>query len=357
MLAQGPHIYALYRYEKRLPEEIVALLYAAGFLSAAASATLAGHLADRFGRRSGCNAYCVLNALSCLIMHSHCLPMLFLGRILSGVATTLLFSVFDAWMITAYRQEGLDESVLPLGNLFKNMTALSSVVAIISGLAGDALAQLLGTRTGPFTAGALSSVAASALMTFSWQENYGSRSTDDGQWAQVKRGVRIILNKGDIATLGLALCSFEGAIYLFVFFWSAALESVRLKSGSSQQVPFGLIFSGFMCAMAAGSLTFSMSGSQASRARAAVGLLLAMLIGSACFSCAVMAEEERLLYWIFCAVEACVGLYLPSMGLLKSDMVEDDVRGGVYCLLRLPLNLLVVTMHGLDREGRSSDGE
>ncbi|KAK8132592.1 hypothetical protein PG999_000765 [Apiospora kogelbergensis] len=30
---QGPHIYAIYKYEKNLPEKMVAALYAAGFVS------------------------------------------------------------------------------------------------------------------------------------------------------------------------------------------------------------------------------------------------------------------------------------------------------------------------------------
>ncbi|KAJ6443878.1 glucokinase [Purpureocillium lavendulum] len=39
------------------------------------------------------------------------------------------------------------------------------------------------------------------------------------------------------------------------------------------------------------------------------------------------------------------------MAVLKSQVVEDDFRGSIYSSLRLPLNLFVVVVHGLDREG------
>ncbi|KLU92993.1 hypothetical protein MAPG_11936 [Magnaporthiopsis poae ATCC 64411] len=39
------------------------------------------------------------------------------------------------------------------------------------------------------------------------------------------------------------------------------------------------------------------------------------------------------------------------MGLLKSEAVEDGVRGRVYSVMRFPLNVFVVVAHGLDEEG------
>ncbi len=76
-----------------------------------------------------------------------------------------------------------------------------------------------------------------------------------------------------------------------------------------------------------------------------------ILVASACFSAAAVLRAERLLFWVLCVVEACIGVYFPSMSLLKSELVEDGVRGSVYSILRFPLNAFVVVVHSLDAEG------
>ncbi|EJP61529.1 major facilitator superfamily transporter [Beauveria bassiana ARSEF 2860] len=95
-LCRGPHIYAIYKYEKALPEKTVAALYATGFAAGGLSASFTSSLADRFGRKRACLLYCGLYALACLSMLSGDLPALFARRVAGGVGTTLLFSVFKA---------------------------------------------------------------------------------------------------------------------------------------------------------------------------------------------------------------------------------------------------------------------
>jgi MFS transporter, MFS domain-containing protein family, molybdate-anion transporter len=53
------------------------------------------------------------------------------GRVLSGVSTTLLFVVFETWMIIEYHNRGLENAGLVLDRVFGNMKTLSSVVAIL----------------------------------------------------------------------------------------------------------------------------------------------------------------------------------------------------------------------------------
>jgi MFS transporter, MFS domain-containing protein family, molybdate-anion transporter len=52
-----------------------------------------------------------------------------------------------------------------------------------------------------------------------------------------------------------------------------------------------------------------------------------------------------------CLIEVCVGAYFPSMSFLKSEVVDDGIRGRVYSILRFPLNVYVVVTHALDEEG------
>ena len=44
----------------------------------------------------------------------------------------------------------------------------------------------------------------------------------------------------------------------------------------------------------------------------------------------------------FLLFEFCVGLYFPSVGTMKSEVVPEEVRGTMYNIYRMPLNGIVV---------------
>ncbi|KAJ6780626.1 hypothetical protein PWT90_01722 [Aphanocladium album] len=383
---QGPHIYAIYKYEKNLPEKIVAALYATGFAAGGISASFAGSLADRFGRKNACLLYCGLYFLTCLSMLSENLTVLFMGRVAGGVSTTLLFSVFEAWMISDYHHRGLgtppgspvlgsykekslveveeveyassassvESTELPLDDVFSTMTTLSCVVAIVSGVVGDMLVSASGTRTWPFMAAMLCSVIAASIISSTWRENYGAGSPNDKSAGIMScSDTRFeFLRDSKILALGLTTCIFEGTMYLFIFFWSAALKNARDDSfgdAATGELPFGLIFSSFMCTMLAGSAIFGRLRS-ASTSNAEI-LLSVLVIVSGCLGIIVNVRDEKILFVAFCIIECCIGVYFPAMASLKSQLVDDDIRGRVYSVLRAPLNVFVVVAHCLDEEG------
>ncbi|KAK8016138.1 major facilitator superfamily domain containing protein 5 [Apiospora rasikravindrae] len=348
---QGPHIYAIYKYEKNIPEKTVAALYAAGFVSGGISASFAGGLADRFGRKRACILYCGLYIITCLTMLSDSLLVLFFGRLTGGVSTTLLFSVFEAWMISTYHEQGMHTSGPELGTVFGNMTTLSCVVAIVSGVFGDVLVTYSGTRTWPFMAAGMCCMGAAYLISRIWNENYGERSSEQTSLQDLKGGLSVILGDAKILSLGITSCVFEGTMYLFIFFWSAALKSARSQSGSTDELPYGLIFSSFMCAMMTGSAIFTLQTSTKTVQSTAGTLMTVTLIVASCLSLGAMLQDERLLFWALCLFEGCIGAYFPSMAQLKSELIEDGIRGRVYSILRFPLNVFVVVAHSLDVEG------
>jgi MFS transporter, MFS domain-containing protein family, molybdate-anion transporter len=169
---QGPHIYALYKYEKGLPETTVAALYVSEFISGAISASFVGSLADKHGRRAACMIYCLTYSMCCLTMLSNNFTILLLGRILGGISATLLFNVFETWMIADYHSRGTEMAGLDLGNVFGRMTTFSSIAAILCGMIGDLLVQATGSRTTPFMA----SVCCCALLRYSSRRD-GERTT------------------------------------------------------------------------------------------------------------------------------------------------------------------------------------
>jgi MFS transporter, MFS domain-containing protein family, molybdate-anion transporter len=168
-------------------------------------------------------------------------------------------------------------------------------------------------------------------------------------------------------------------MYIFVFYWSAAMESAHELSapiepspssataraatdsiGTETHIPFGVIFATFMAAMMLGSLLFSHLSSPLSSSLSntktnafsryiktlytspSTLLTLAILLSSTSLLLPVLLKSESLTFWAFCIFEACIGVYYPSMGAQKGRIVDDGVRANIYGLLRIPLNVFVV---------------
>lgn len=178
--------------------------------------------------------------------------------------------------------------------------------------------------------------------------------TEQRTLADVRDGVVSIFRDPRILSLGITSCFFEGAMYLFIFFWSAALKSARARSPVSDdnELPFGLIFSSFMCAMMAGSAVYKSQAKVHTVQSVSNVLMTVILVVSCCLSLGAVLQMESLLFWAFCLLEACIGAYFPSVAYLKSEVIEDGIRGRVYSILRFPLNVFVVVAHSLDEEGK-----
>lgn len=147
--------------------------------------------------------------------------------------------------------------------------------------------------------------------------------------------MKALANK-EVLSLGLASTMFEGSMYLFVFSWGPTLEAAH-HSGSA--LPFGTIFAAFMASMMASSLLFTRVGG------ADHGALLASLLAVSTgifYTLSRAPGSEQVVFWLFCAFEACVGVYWPCVGVLRGRVVDDDVRAQVYGVLRIPLNIFVV---------------
>ncbi len=165
---KGPYIYTLYKDEKQLDEKIVAALFLTGFGSAALSATFVGSLADRYGRRFSSLAFCVIYSLSCLSTLRNDLVVLFGGRMLGGLATTMMYSVVESWMVTEHNNRRLNQSSLSLSSMFGLMTTLNSAVAIAAGIAGQLVVTYTKTKMAPFLLAVVTLSMAAWLMLTKW---------------------------------------------------------------------------------------------------------------------------------------------------------------------------------------------
>ncbi|CAD7925459.1 unnamed protein product [Amoebophrya sp. A120] len=154
---QGPYVYALYdAYGFSKAQN--GILFIFGFGSSMVFGTFLAGYADKFGRKKFCIFYCVVYTLSCFTKHVNHFYFLCLGRILAGIATSLLFSVFESWVVCEVMSSSSSltgsgntgaaklSSEAQLSELFSAAIFGNSICAILAGF----IAQLVSEGGGEF---------------------------------------------------------------------------------------------------------------------------------------------------------------------------------------------------------------
>ncbi|GFR46357.1 hypothetical protein Agub_g7865 [Astrephomene gubernaculifera] len=256
---QGPYVYALYQHYGYDVKDI-GRLFIAGFGSSMVFGTVVGSLADKHGRKKAALLYVLTYAASCATKHSPQYGILMLGRLLGGVATSLLFSAFESWLVAEHAARGLEPKWI--GSTFSWAVFVGNgLMAILSGLIASFLVDKLGLGpVAPFDAAALVLLVGGAVVARSWPENYGAGAAGgaaggggggEGLVGTLRRQFAVaagaILGDQRIALLGAIQSLFEAAMYSFVFLWTPALAP------GGEAIPHGMIFACFMTASMAGS--------------------------------------------------------------------------------------------------------
>lgn len=58
--------------------------------------------------------YCITYILSCITKHSPQYKILMIGRVLGGIATSLLFSAFESWLVAEHNKVSNNHSVFTI---------------------------------------------------------------------------------------------------------------------------------------------------------------------------------------------------------------------------------------------------
>mmetsp|Transcript_63791 Transcript_63791/g.195058 ORF Transcript_63791/g.195058 Transcript_63791/m.195058 type:complete len:464 (-) Transcript_63791:237-1628(-) len=349
---QGPYVYALYEAYGFSTAEI-AQLFVGGYASSLVFGCVVGVFSDTFGRKRSCLLYCLVYIVSCLTKHFKHYAILMVGRIAGGVATSLLYSAFECWMV-AEHQTRLKFPAALLDYMFGSMFTIMYCVAIASGLAGQAVTSAVAFRQvypgsmvyvggylGPFDLSIVYLAAGAGLIAGAWAENYGA----EGQGSagvmtfvhELREALRVLVNDPRTLLVGVVVSTFEGTMFAFVFNWTPALESAAVPP------PHGIIFALFMMACMCGSSI----GSITNRIRPALRLQIVCLVGVAAFfvlAFAVGGSHLRVCFCAFLVFECLVGVYFPTVGVLKSEVVPERVRGTMYNIYRVPLNAVVLCL-------------
>jgi len=330
---QGTNMYTLYQSYN----VDISTLFVTGFTSSAIFGTIVGLYVDKWGRRLGCVVYLIIEVVVNVLEHVNNFPLLLLGRILGGVSTSLLFTAFESWMVSAHRKRGFPEEWL--ADTFGTQSFINGVSAIFAGIVAQVIADHFG-EIGPFQAAIALTVLALFFVVL-WEENYGgdAKKESDGKSKSAKGPSAMELIKTDRKVLytGLVNSLFEGSMYSFVFMWVPTM----LGALKGSPLPTGLVFSCLMVCISLGGLLFSPSMllSVASAEYIAFGVFL---VGAVALSIPVFLSNWLCILVGFCIFETCTGVFFPCAGTLRSKVIPDAVQGSVMNIFRVPLNILVV---------------
>ncbi|KAL2921769.1 Molybdate-anion transporter [Bienertia sinuspersici] len=345
---QGPYVYYLYS-TYGFGKGDIGQLFIAGFGSSMLFGTIVGSLADKQGRKRACVTYCITYILSCITKHSPLYKVLMLGRILGGIATSLLFSAFESWLVAEHNKRGFEQQWLSV-TFSKAIFLGNGLVAILAGLFGNLLVDTFGFGpVAPFDAAACLLAIGMAVILSSWTENYGDPSENKDLLSQFKGAAVAIASDEKIALLGAIQSLFEGSMYTFVFLWTPAL------SPNDEEIPHGFIFATFMLASMLGSSIASRLLSRSSPrvesymqvvfSISAASLLLPIVTNFLVEPSKVKGDGISFSGCIqvlgFCAFEACVGIFWPSIMKMRSQYIPEEARSTIMNFFRIPLNIFV----------------
>lgn len=225
-------------------------------------------------------------------------------------------------------------------------------MAILAGQFAGAAAARRGP-TGPFELSTAFLVLGGLLTAFLWKENIAKSKTADGESNSkdskptIKEAIEVIRDDPKILLVGGVQSLFEAAMYIFVLQWPPAISQAVAKAfGSNAGTPYGTVFSCFMACCLLGSTLFGQLAkmsvptevfSASMLATAAIAMSSATLtVGSTMSLVGLVAA-----FFVF---EACVGMYFPSIGTLRSKYIPDSHRSVIMNIFGIPLNVLVVSV-------------
>eukprot|EP00494_Astrolonche_serrata_P033695 UN33964 len=142
---QGPYVYELYEYYN-FPKATIGHLFVVGFGASAIFGPFVGLFSDMFGRKRMCLIFGVCYGLCCITKHSPDLAILYFGRFLGGISTSILFSAFEAWMVTHHNANSYPPELL--GDTFSWAWGWNGGVAVFAGVVTNIAAD----RYGPVAA-------------------------------------------------------------------------------------------------------------------------------------------------------------------------------------------------------------
>lgn len=330
---QGPYVYALYE-DYGFDQGDIAMLFICGFGASLVFGTLAGGMADMLGRKKICILFSLAYTGSCITKMWNNYHILMFGRVLGGLSTSLIFTVFEAWMVSEHNNRGFAPALL--SDTFGKATLGNGIIAILAGQIAQVAADRYGF-VGPFIVALFPLMLCGIVVACTWNENYGDSKinlvkTFSNAWKVIKEDRACLW-------LGLGQSAFEGAMYTFVFMWTPALATEETKA----TLPYGTIFGAFMACCMLGSSIFTEMLNRDWKVERIPKVIHFLGIASMGVI-AAMSDAKFLVFLCFLAFEISCGIFFPTYGTLRSIYIPEENRAGLMNLFRVPMNFFVVVV-------------
>ena len=86
----------------------------------------------RSGRKRICLLFCILYATTCVLLLFPFFPVLLMGRVFGGIATSILFSGFESWLVSSSSDAALHSE--DLSAIMGRATLVNGFVATAAGV-------------------------------------------------------------------------------------------------------------------------------------------------------------------------------------------------------------------------------
>jgi len=331
---QGAHVYGIYA-DYGFKKDTIGMLFVSGYVATAICGPLIGAIADTYGRKKVCIFYCFAYSITCASMHFNNLTILFIGRIFGGISTAILFSCLESWMITEHYVKGFSSS--DLSDTFSVSWRLNGIVAVLSGVLTGAVTSFVRTPVAAFDFSIVALGLGAAVIACTWQENFGEQMEEDCRNKLVKTftGCIVAMSRDPrILIVGAIQSLFESAMYVFVFMWTSALDTVI-----DDKLNYGYIFACFMLSCMVGT-QFSCILTEHWSLESCFDCLLIVAIISMIISAS--AHNFVIRFLMFNLFEFSVGAYWHAIGMQRAKYIPDNIRTTVMNIYQIPLNLIVV---------------
>lgn len=336
---QGPYLYRLYHWHGFM-ETQVAVIYVSGMVSSALIFPAKDIVANWYGRRTTIVAFCFLYLLSCLATAVPNYGVLLVGRCLSGLSNTILFSALESWYVHEHTQR-FDFPTEWIPVTFSHVAFGSSVAAIVAGVLADVFARWLSFGpVSPFIVACPILLVAGASIAVSWEENCGEKQNVNLKELRKAafEGLKAILRNVRIFLIGTVQSLFESVVFVFVFLWTPALDIYH-------DLPLGIAFASFMTCFLVGSLVcdYLIAKNRFPRTQMLVVVTSSAMIVflvAAYFASNKTAPLYRLRMLICLQLfELLCGLYFPILRTLRESEVPQEVQLSTVNWFRVPLTL------------------
>merc|ERR1712141_142848 len=149
-----------------------------------------------------------------------------------------------------------------------------------------------------------------------------------------------IWNNRPVLWIGIIQSIIESCMYIFVFLWTPVLLIPK-----NNDVPLGMIFSCFMVCIMIGSSIFSWflnNGWKPGETLKNSAVVFAMSTAVCTYTANPKANiaMRNVTFGAFLVLETAIGLYFPSVGVLRSQLIPESHRATVTNWFRVPMNII-----------------